>query len=389
MSSDIYESFQFTRYLYEVEEVKLALMLAMLNKQESAVFWAYELYYSGLIQELTSFWLSIYYNFYATLNPSFETYLYKKREVLLENKEDNVHLVSMIVHNFMIRPHTTDVFFLQKIMEKEQEKEKEPEKEKEKEKKSLPDWLEKEDWWNLARLLFCNLTQSELISAFETIIDFYQEKQGIALKKKEMLKDYEKKRKANPDLERKILFSRMLHWASLSKQIPMGKKIYVHIDPEEVVLYETIHVDVKEKGNGQRNPLLPAYKILGLSAVYFIDESSSLGLFQLKRNHQDIEHAYLEKWLFHASRSPLWEKRILDHHGRIDNKRQSVEFEDDDWLETFYEQYGYEPDEQPVEIQNKSIQPLHNGKTWYEFYTNHKGRGVLLLEESHFTPLNI
>ena len=181
MSSIIIKSFQFTRYLYEMEEVKIALMMAILNKQESAIFWAYELYYSGFVEELTNLWLSIYYDFYATLNPSFETYLYKKRDILLENKDDNIHLVSMIVHNFMIRPHTTDVFFLRQIIEKEQEKEKEKEKKRKTKKlsislKNLPDYLEKDDWRNIAILLFRILKDTELDSAFETIIEFYQDK---------------------------------------------------------------------------------------------------------------------------------------------------------------------------------------------------------------------
>ena len=37
-------NFVFTRYLYEKDEVKLALLIALLNKKEEAIFWAYELY---------------------------------------------------------------------------------------------------------------------------------------------------------------------------------------------------------------------------------------------------------------------------------------------------------------------------------------------------------
>jgi hypothetical protein len=203
-----------------------------------------------------------------------------------------------------------------------------------------------------------------------------------------MLKDYGKKRKVKPELERNILFSRVIHFACLDKQIIMGKNIYVHVNPEEVVLYETIQVDLKEKGKDQRNPTLPAYKILGLSTMYSIDESISLYLFQLKRNNQDIRSAYLNQWLFYASASPLWKKRIDEYHGHVDTEHQSIDFEDDDWFEIFYENYGYEPEEQPVDIQNKSIEPLHeDGITWYEFYTRHKGNGIIDLEESHLNEL--
>ena len=72
-------SFVFTRYLYEKEEVKLALLFALLNKKDDAIFWAYELYYSGFSDELVELLWKMYYDFYATLNPKFEKYLLSKK----------------------------------------------------------------------------------------------------------------------------------------------------------------------------------------------------------------------------------------------------------------------------------------------------------------------
>ena len=69
---------QFTRYLYEKDEVKLSLLLCILNKKEEAIFWAYELYYSGFKTELVNLFWTMYYDFYYTSNPSFEKYLLKK-----------------------------------------------------------------------------------------------------------------------------------------------------------------------------------------------------------------------------------------------------------------------------------------------------------------------
>ena len=43
---------QFTRYLYEKDEVKLSLIISILNKKEEAIFWAYELFY---LQNSTTF----------------------------------------------------------------------------------------------------------------------------------------------------------------------------------------------------------------------------------------------------------------------------------------------------------------------------------------------
>ena len=74
ISSDIV----FTRYLYVKDEVYVSLLVSILNKSDDSIFWALELYYSGFIKELLNLLWKIYYDFFATLNPTFEKYLLKK-----------------------------------------------------------------------------------------------------------------------------------------------------------------------------------------------------------------------------------------------------------------------------------------------------------------------
>ena len=42
----------FTRYLYVKDEVRISLLVSILKKSDDALFWAYELYYSGFKNEL-------------------------------------------------------------------------------------------------------------------------------------------------------------------------------------------------------------------------------------------------------------------------------------------------------------------------------------------------
>ena len=42
----------FTRYLYVKDEVRISLLVSILNKSDDAIFWAYELFYSGFKTEL-------------------------------------------------------------------------------------------------------------------------------------------------------------------------------------------------------------------------------------------------------------------------------------------------------------------------------------------------
>jgi hypothetical protein len=68
----------FTRYLYDVHQVKYSLNIAILEKQrEESLFWAYELYHSGFQDEVWEFVREIYLNYYAVCNPKFKTRLNK------------------------------------------------------------------------------------------------------------------------------------------------------------------------------------------------------------------------------------------------------------------------------------------------------------------------
>ena len=115
----------FTRYLYIKEEVEYSLLLSLLNKSDDALFWAYELYYSGFQEDLIYYILKIYYDFYASLNPSFEAYLFKKINEFFENDEINENgninekenlkknkIIGTIVQNLLIRNFNCDIFYI-------------------------------------------------------------------------------------------------------------------------------------------------------------------------------------------------------------------------------------------------------------------------------------
>ena len=68
--------FTLTRYLYVTKYVKLSLIIALLEKDlDKALFWTFELYFSGLDQDLFGLLWIIYFGFYASLNPELFDYL--------------------------------------------------------------------------------------------------------------------------------------------------------------------------------------------------------------------------------------------------------------------------------------------------------------------------
>lgn len=62
---------------------------------------------------------------------------------------------------------------------------------------------------------------------------------------------------------------------------------------------------------------------------------------------------FRKNWLYQASFSPIWMDRIKQVGGIV--KEGSIKFPTEDDEETFYDQYGFEPDEQPLEVQTKCM----------------------------------
>lgn len=107
----------FTRYLYIKDEVRIAILVSLLNKSNDALFWAFELFQSGFQIELLNLIWKIYYDFFATSNPSFENYLKKKKSIYLSDVSRREKIIASIINNLLIRDFNTDVFMLRNICE--------------------------------------------------------------------------------------------------------------------------------------------------------------------------------------------------------------------------------------------------------------------------------
>jgi hypothetical protein len=84
-----------------------------------------------------------------------------------------------------------------------------------------------------------------------------------------------------------------------------------------------------------------------------------------KNSHDEILQLYLYDWLKYAVRTPVWKERLIECNGCI----KTLTFANECDYETFYDRYGLEPDEQPVEIAIKTIgRPDTKQITWSEFY---------------------
>jgi hypothetical protein len=304
-------SLVFTRYLYVKDEVFKALLISLLNKSNDALFWAYELFHSGFqIELLKSLW-KIYYEFFATLNPSFEIYLNKKQTIYLSDFSKREKIIASIVNNLLIRDFNTDVFMMRKICE----------------------MFEKDD--DEADELKCKAY--EILSTKDPDVPFEKLLAKLLVKKDS---NNSKKRKT--------------------------RNFYVQVDPDSLQQYRTLE-------------FRPAYTVLKEACKCAVDSEHFLSLFKLERP-VNIREKYSDKWLYHASFSPVWFDRIKEHKGYVDYVKNVVKFANEDFEELFHAAYGYEPDEQSTQIKDRAVPIIEKRNTWSTFY--HKFKNDHLIEVS-------
>jgi len=350
----------FTRYLYVKDEVKLSLITSLLDKKEKALFWAYELYYSGFEYELLTLLWKVYFDFYYTLNPTFYDYFVKKQKewIKLSNGKEKNKIISTIVSNVLIRPHNLDVFLLRQITANfEIDTNTSASTHTIFEKNEFIKWLNDKDYIKIAEFVLHQCKEKYFDELLNIIVNYFKIEKSPECKIKKNIKT------VKTDKRHMILAYIMLNF-TISHNLKMGKKLYMIIDEKEIIQFETIYSDYE-------NSFYP-YKILPKAYLHSIDEDNYLSLFKLQRNAINLHDAYMRHWEYYAAYSPVWFERIKKHKGTINHETKKIEFPDDDSFEEFYNSYNYETDELKMEIQNKSIQKIIKIINWAEFYEKNK-----------------
>ena len=396
-----------TRYLYLKDEVKISLMFSLLNgKDEEALFWAFELYHSGFFKELENYLWQLYYDFYFTLNPSFEAFFLKKqkeREKLVGVRsgggvgvgvgEGEEMYIATIVCSLCIRPFTLDVFLLREMTQRicfELDGDDAVEAEifnKLSVREKMQKVLESKDYERIA-LFLMELdvdvdvkNKKEWNNLFDIVLEFF------CINVNSSKKTFEKIIGVGVGIEcgvrvRTILLSRILHFFVLRENnVKLGKSIYMNVEPERLEMYKTC---VECDGCIRR-------KSLQQQLIYSSNEHGWLHLFkpngdgvgvgdEEKRNREKKE--FFWNWMYYASFSPLWLERVRSGGGTVNHETKTVDFDDDELFDSFCNLYDYELDEQPREIQEKCLPVLglvdgmrmRMGGEWTDFYKEYSSR---------------
>lgn len=365
MCDDVYtiqlpgSDLQFTRYLFIKEEVRIALLLAILNKNDDAIFWAYELYYSGYKHELFHLIWKIYYDFFATLNPSFEQYLLKKQKELLNDgiNEDKDRILSAIIYTLLFRPFNTDIWAARTmsqrfILDMDYAQTTEILTHTENIRINMTKWIANKDYRSIIQWIYNE--KYEVEEMYSICLDIFSVKSKARLTK--IFKIIVNNNIKSVDIKT-ILLAKIMALFTSKKE----KCIYANVEPEDIIHYETI--------TGDNNILKNVYSRCG-----GIDQFNCLSLFKLTRaKYPQMDAVYRENWLYHASFAPIWSQRIRQFCGYVDYTKHKVVFTDDDLMEEFYQLYDLEPDEQPKEVRDKSIGKIVAKYDWKWFVEKYKG----------------
>jgi hypothetical protein len=370
----------FTRYLYIKEEVRLALLVSILNKSDDAIFWAYELYHSGFKFELLNLIWKIYYDFFATLNPAYEAYLLKKHKELLANNHHERN-ISSIINDLLFRPFNSDVFMLRNVCENfEIDVDYYNDTEKitniDEAHFNLSQWIFNNDFRSIAQWIL-NVNKNILhVDIYKICLDIFENE--VKIIKSKLMKEFVSAIRLNINTNH-ILLAKIMALFSRKADLKKGKSIYINVEPEDVIIYETI-VGSEE---------LRHYRILEIAYMCGIDDYKHLSLFKLTRNKYNLQEKYWYNWEYHGSFSPVWSKRIREFKGYTDYSKQKVKFINDDLMQEFYGFYGLEPDEQKRDVQNKSIQSIEKIHNWKWFNEQYKKNGLFEIYEEELEEFDV
>ena len=325
-------TFRFSRYLYEVDEVKISLMMSILDKRkDEAMFWAFELFRSGFVTELGELLLNIYDDFYATINPTFEKHVTNQTTITETQLYE-------IISNMITKQHNADIYLLRIIVEQFE----------------IEPSTDESDLLAFASFIIDDPDTSLVLT---TLVNL-----GVAT--------------INDKTPRKLMLIRFMQHKQKQHDMDSGctKKRVLFIKKKTNDMFEVDITNVR------------TYKILEQVTKYGIDEHNYLSLFNLKREREDIVGAYRDYWLGCAARSPVWLSRINEYGGSV-TEAGKVAFNNDELEDDFSNKYNLEPDEQKLETQNKTTQYIKKERTWVSFCKEHNAKGLVKFDEDILADL--
>lgn len=295
-----------TRYLYEKSYIDYSLLLALLNRDSNeALFWIYELYFSGFKKYAFSLVWKYYYMLYSPFFVCLERFLQKKTLEWLNNKDDYT-IIGTLVINLATREPCIDTYLMMlNTLEYPT---------------SIKVWIDK---------LSLNDNYNDVLEEFVGYYNYnnYKSLKSFCITQKTSTIEF---------LDKNIIkygyISRILSGIFLmDENNRFDKKIFIVLKEKDCKIYKN-------------KPFikLKSWKIPENECIYRI---------QIPYNKQSLPLDIYQDWINNVYDTPIWKKRIEKYCGYIFNNKIIFDNEDDE--ENFYNMYNFEPDEQTINILHK------------------------------------
>jgi hypothetical protein len=297
-----------TRFLYFFEEVKISLMMSILQKKslKECYFWISELFYSGFQNECYTLLWKIYYDFYYLSNKNIENEIIKKTTTVLTFKSKsndlNILRLYMKIATILFNCQACPTIFLYRISCKNLSSGNV--------KETLEKNLKKNDYANTSSLIK-KLSEIDLKTCVKVLETFKNDKFCDN-------KYYDNK------------FHLLLCFSS---------KNYLQQSNYKLKFILKNFDDIKKLNN----PITNVWKTLNKKRLYKINDTMGCFAVGTNQNNCNKKKIWGEFWEHFAKKTPLWEERLKDNNGYFKGKNLCFKTIDDQ--ETFYNMYNYEPDE--------------------------------------------
>lgn len=374
------KSLVFTRFLYASDESFLTMLTCIISKQrEKSLFWFGEWISSVELETAKQEIWKIYYDFYAIVYPKMEKYIQKKLDSASKQSsiKKSILIIGGIVKNFIIRDADCTVFLLRQKMLNDSLKPKVY-------RGRRPSWIK--DFDKSFQALLFSLHKQNINNVCYFLKTTEQSVNDIHTQVVTYYKDVEKQQ-INMDLaiskwnensynDKKHLLLAIVCFMNRDEVDIKLKKMFVSLTEREndLVLNPEKYSSHEGAGEGdvepKKNPDAP-YKKLGKNRLFPIDPIIGSFLLQRWRHTKPINQLLWGHWEYFAYMSPVWKARFHKYSEKygIYHDEMRIVFADDpedDKFEAFTEKYNYEPDEQSVEVQEKSTLEIQSQpqSTW-------------------------
>lgn len=346
------ETIQLSYLLYNIDEVKYSFMLSLLFQREhllaECLFWAYELYKSKQTTFLWNFITKIYYDFYYIKGASFEKQIDIEYNAWIKSG-DFKHIAKTVKELHKQVPDMTIFQYLYANTNANTNTE------------------------DTSNIKLVEITADSFKRDTQHTLSYLN-----TLSSDEIKSVYDRLYRINRNQNMCLFYTNQKHrWiVKLVSKITKCKKVWIKTnlhktDMETINLFEQqasrVYKTLKEKRLYEINPFIGAF-----SLARFKNETDVVKVWD--ENHYTFNEvdqylsAYLYNWEFYARTTPFW-KEVFDKY-MVSFVKKKIKFPNDDMLEMFYDTYGFEPDEQSIETQNKSIKPIEESSinTCFESY---------------------